>query len=167
VIWTKTDAGRIEIQVRNVVKERPQRNLLLVIDGIKTEEMLLAHLAGISAKDFVDLHALGLIAPMVSSGRGTASQPGRLAGAPNPTTTPEQQAPAAPEAPLDYAQFTATLKQMISKELGLRGFVLTLAVEKAGTAEELQAVAHRTIDQIRDRKGDAAAAAAQRALHGG
>jgi hypothetical protein len=165
VIWTKTEAGRIEIQARTVVKERPQRNLLLVIDGIKSEEMLLANLAGISAKDFVDLHALGLIAPMVSSGRGTASQPGRLAGATTPT--PEQQAPAAPEAPLDYAQFTATLTQMISKELGLRGFVLTLAVEKAGTAEELQSVATRTIDQIRDRKGDAAAAAAQRALYGG
>jgi hypothetical protein len=163
VIWTKTEAGRIEIQARTVVKERPQRNLLLVIDGIKTEEMLLANLAGISAKDFVDLHALGLIAPMVSSGRGTASQPGRLAGA----AAPEQQAPSAADAPLDYAQFTATLTQMISKELGLRGFVLTLAVEKAGTAEELQSVATRTIDQIRDRKGDAAAAAAQRALYGG
>jgi hypothetical protein len=56
---------------------------------------------------------------------------------------------------------------MISKELGLRGFVLTLAVEKAGTAQELQAVAQRTIEQIRERKGEAAAAAAQRALFGG
>ena len=42
MIWTKTEAGRIEMQARAVVKERPQRNLLLVIDGIKTEEMLLA-----------------------------------------------------------------------------------------------------------------------------
>lgn len=151
------------MQVRTVVKERPQRNLLLVIDGSKTEEMLLANLAGISAKDFVDLHALGLIAPVVSSGRGAASQPGRLA----PTAEHQASAaPAVPDAPLDYAQFTATLTQMISKELGLRGFVLTLAVEKAGTAEELQSVAQRTIDQIRDRKGDAAAAAAQRALYG-
>lgn len=58
------------------------------------------------------------------------------------------------------------LTQIISKELGLRGFVLTLAVEKAGTSEELQAVAQRTINQIRDRKGDAAAATARRALYG-
>ena len=163
MIWTKTEAGRVEMQARTVVKERPQRNLLLVIDGIKTEEMLLANLAGISAKDFVELHSLGLIAPVSASARGTASQPGRLTG----SAAPEQHAPAAPAAPLDYAQFTATLTQMISKELGLRGFVLTLAVEKAGTAEELQAVATRTIDQIRERKGDAAAAAAQRALYGG
>ena len=166
MIWTKTEAGRVEMQARSVVKERPQRNLLLVIDGIKTEEMLLANLAGISAKDFVELHALGLIAPVSASGRGTASQPGRLTG----SAAPDQHAPvaaAAPAAPLDYAQFTAMLTQMISKELGLRGFVLTLAVEKAGTAEELQSVATRTIDQIRERKGDAAAAAAQRALYGG
>lgn len=163
MIWTKTEAGRIEIQARTLVKERPQRNLLLVIDGLKTEEMLLANLAGISAKDFVDLHAMGLIAPVVAGGR-SASLPPRAGsvGAPEPHAT----APA-PVAPLDYGEFTATLTQMISRELGLRGFVLTLAVEKAGTAEELQSVARRTIDQIRERKGDAAAAAAQQALFGG
>ncbi len=162
MIWTKTEAGRIEMQARALIKERPQRNLLLVIDGLKTEEMLLANLAGISAKDFVDLHSMGLIAPVAGGGR-TASQakPGGAAASPEPP------AAAAPAAPLDYAQFTATLTQMISRELGLRGFVLTLAVEKAGTAEELQAVATRTIDQIRERKGEAAAATAQRALYGG
>jgi histone H3/H4 len=56
---------------------------------------------------------------------------------------------------------------MISKELGLRGFVLTLAVEKAGTIEELQAVAQRTLAQIAERKGEAVAAAARRTLYGG
>jgi hypothetical protein len=121
--------------------------------------MLLASLAGISAKDFVDLHVLGLIAPLITGGR-SASQQARPGGA----TTVE---PPAAAVPLDYPQFTATLTQMISKELGLRGFVLTLAVEKAGTAQELQAVAQRTIEQIRERKGEAAAAAAQRALFGG
>lgn len=161
MIWAKTEAGRAEMQARSVVKERPQRNLLLVIDGVKTEEMLLANLAGISAKDFVDLHVLGLIAPLVASGRAASQQP-----RPGGMVEPAAAAPA-PAAPLDYAEFTATLTQMISKELGLRGFVLTLAVEKAGTAQELQSVAQRTIEQIRERKGEAAAAAAQRALFGG
>lgn len=156
MIWTKTEAGRTEIQTRALVKERPQRNLLLVIDGVKSDEMLLANLAGITADDFSVLHSLGLIAPVQASAR-SATQQGKPAGAPTAEV---------PAEPLDYAQFTATLTQMISKELGLRGFVLTLAVEKAGTAEELQAVAQRTIAQVRDRKGDAAAAAAQRALFG-
>lgn len=143
------------MQARALVKERAQRNLLLVIDGVKTEEMLLANLAGISAADFAELHSLGLIAP--------------VAGTSNKVTTGSRAAPAPAAEPveLDYAQFTGALTQIISKELGLRGFTLTLAVEKAGTIEELRAVADRTIEQLRERKGEAAAAAARRTLYGG
>jgi hypothetical protein len=131
-----------------------------VIDGVKTEEMLLANLAGISAADFAELQSLGLIAPVAAgSGKGTAGS--RAAAAPAPAA-----APAAEPVPLDYAQFTGALTQIISKELGLRGFTLTLAVEKAGTIEELRAVADRTIEQLRERKGEAAAAAARRTLYG-
>ena len=155
MIWAKTDAGRIEIQTRALVKERARRNLLLLIDGVKSEEMLLAGLAGISAEDFRALQTLALIAPVAGAPRAADA----------PAATPKA-APAAPAAPLDYGQFTAALTQLISSHLGLRGFVLTLAVEKAGTTEELQAVAQRTLDQIRDRKGEAAAAAARRTLYG-
>ncbi len=160
VIWAKTEAGRTEIQARALVKERAQRNLLLVIDGTKTEDMLLANLAGISADDFATLQSLGLIVPLAPpANRSTAGPVSR----PVPMAAP---AVAAEPVALDYAQFTATLTQMISKELGLRGFVLTLAVEKAGTIEELQAVAQRTLTQIAERKGEAVAAAARRALYG-
>ena len=150
------------MQARALVKERAQRNLLLVIDGIKTEEMLLAHLVGITADDFAALQSLGLIVPMAATGS-------RSGGSPSNRSVGMPAAPAAPAAdppPLDYAQFTAALTQMISKELGLRGFVLTLAVEKAGTVEELQAVAQRTLAQIAERKGEAVAAAARRTLYG-
>jgi hypothetical protein len=170
VIWSKTDAGRTEMQARALVKERAQRNLLLVIDGIKSEEMLLAGLAGISAADFLALQSMGLIAPVSppAGGRSAGSQAARAAAVPPPVqATAAAPAPATAEAgPLDYGQFTAVLTELISKELGLRGFVLTLAVEKAGTADELQAVAQRTLAQIAERKGDAAAAAARRALFG-
>jgi hypothetical protein len=187
VIWSKTDAGRAEMQARALVKERAQRNLLLVIDGIKSEEMLLADLAGISRGDFVLLETLGLIAPAAAppGSRSAGTAPGRGAAPPNvapgpsasaapsaapapgSTATPPLPAPEPAEAaPLDYAQFTATLTQLISKELGLRGFVLTLAVEKAGTIEELQAVAQRVLTQINERKGEAAAVAARRSLYG-
>ena len=165
MIWVKTEAGRLEMQSRALVKERAQRNLLLVIDGIKTEELLLQGLAGISMTDFEVLQSLGLIAPVAGSGNVRI---GRPAGAPAADAAPAPAAaPAEPAAPLDYAQFTAALTQMISAELGLRGFVLTLAVEKAGTIEELRAVADRTIAQIAERKGEAKAAAARRQLYGG
>jgi hypothetical protein len=170
VIWAKTDAGRIEMQARALVKERAQRNLLLVIDGLKSEEMLLAGLAGISASDFAALQSLGLIVPLgSSSGSSSSVRSGGTAASGRSTATSNASAsapPSAPAAPLDYASFTAALTQMISKELGLRGFVLTLAVEKAGTIEELQAVAQRTLTQIAERKGEAVAAAARRTLYG-
>ncbi len=159
MIWAKTDAGRTEMQARALVKERAQRNLLLVIDGIKTEEMLLASLAGITAADFAALQSLGLIVPVAAPAAGRSGGSAVRTGAP-------AAAPAADAASLDYGQFTAALTQMISKELGLRGFVLTLAVEKAGTIEELQAVAQRTLAQIAERKGEAVAAAARRTLYG-
>jgi hypothetical protein len=171
LIWSKTDAGRIEMQSRGLVKERAQRNLLLVIDGIKSEEMLLANVAGITPQDFATLQSLGLIEPVVATGSRSGAAAHRTSGALSAPTAPAPLAAAEPAAtleavPLDYAQFTAALTQIISKELGLRGFVLTLAVEKAGTNEALHAVAQRTLAQVAERKGEAAAAAARRALYG-
>lgn len=170
MIWGKTDAGRMEMQTRALVKERARRNLLLLIDGVKSDAMLLGGLAGITEADFEALHELGLIEPLAEAParphRGANVAPG--GSAPAAASAPAVPAePAAPAAPLDYGQFTAALTQMISAELGLRGFVLTLAVEKAGTIEELRAVADRTIAQIAERKGEARAAVARRALYGG
>ena len=151
------------MQARALVKERAQRNLLLVIDGIKTDEMLLANLTGITVDDFAALQSLGLIAPVAGAGgsRSGASPSARGAG-----TVPATATATPDPSPLDYGEFTQALTQLISKELGLRGFVLTLAVEKAGTIEELQAVAQRTLAQIAERKGEAVAAAARRVLYG-
>ena len=90
------------MQARALVKERAQRNLLLVIDGAKTEEMLLANLAGISAADFAELHSLGLIAP-VAGPSGKSAGGARAAAA---------AAAAAEPAELDYAQVPGALTQI-------------------------------------------------------
>lgn len=162
MIWSKTEAGRIEMQARALVKERTQRNLLLLIDGIKTEEMLLANVTGLKPEDFKFLESLGLIAPVAGSpGRSSSLPPGAAAD-----KAVAEPAPADHEQ-FDYPHFTATLTQLISSELGLRGFTLTLAVEKAGTIEELRSVAERVLEQIRDRKGLPAADKARRLLFGG
>jgi hypothetical protein len=158
------------MQAKALIKERSQRNLLLLIDGHKSEEMLLANVAGITADDFTALEAMGLIEPMAPApGRPGAARPAAGAAPAQPASAAPAAAPAAttPGEPLDYAHFTETLTQLISKELGLRGFTLTLAVEKAGTIQELMDVANRAIEQIRDRKGQPAADVARRALYGG
>lgn len=168
MIWTKTDAGRIEMTARTLVKERAQRNLLLLIDGAKSEEMLLANVVGVTIEDFRALEAMGLIAQVAGSGSSRISPPASAA-ATVPAALSGGGGVGTPVDPgeLDYAKFTATLTQMISSELGLRGFTLTLAVEKASTIEELRDVADRTIEQIRSRKGEPAAHKARRLLYGG
>lgn len=162
VIWVKTDAGRAEMQNRALVKERARRNLLLLIDGAKSEEMLLANLAGITAADFQELRKLDLIAPAAGAVTvGTSSR----------SVSSEASRPTAPlpleGKSLDYSAFTAALTKLISAQLGLRGFTLTLAVDKASTIEELRDVAQRVIEQVRERKGEAAAAEARKTLYGG
>lgn len=166
VIWAKTDAGRLEMQSRALVKDRATRNLLLVIDGIKSEAMLLANVAGISRDSFDTLRDLGLIAERGAALPHGAAPANSAATAPSPAAVTKAALVAADAAPLDYAEFTATLTQLISKELGLRGFMLTLAVEKAGTPDELQGVARRVLEQIGERRGDAAKALARRMLYG-
>ena len=162
MIWVKTDAGRAEMQTRALVKERPRRNLLLLIDGAKTEEMLLANLAGISADDFQELRKLDLIAP--AAGAVTVGNPARAASvdAVRPTVPLPLESKS-----LDYSEFTTALTKLISSQLGLRGFTLTLAVDKASTIEELREVAQRVIEQVRERKGEAAALEARKTLYGG
>jgi hypothetical protein len=152
------------MQTRALVKERSQRNLLLLIDGIKTEEMLLANVAGVKPEDFKSLESLGLIAPVSSSSSSSRSHSSASSSSASaPAAAP---AAAAEEHFLDYAEFTTALTQLISSELGLRGFTLTLAVDKASSIEELREVATRVIDQIRDRKGLPAAEKARRTLFG-
>ena len=162
MIWVKTDAGRAEMQNRALVKERARRNLLLLIDGIKYEDMLLANLAGITADDFQELRKLDLIAP--ASGAVTVGGVSRPA--PFEATRPTVPLPLETKS-LDYSEFTAALTRLISSQLGLRGFTLTLAVDKASTIEELREVAARVLEQIRERKGEAVAADARKTLYGG
>ena len=160
MIWSKTEAGRAEMQSRLLVKDRARRNLLLLIDGNKSEELLLASLTGISAADFQELRKLELIAP--ASGAVTTGSGAKDSGfeATRPTL------PMQFEVALDHEQFTAELTRLISAHLGLRGFALSLAAEKATTIEELRDVAQRALEQIRNRKGDSVADEARRKLYG-
>ena len=169
VIWSKTEAGRAEVQARALVKERLQRNLLLLIDGVKSEEMLLANVVGLKPEDFKFLESLNLIAPVAAPSSSRSSSSDRAHAATQPMTLPpetDEAGGSAEGAAMDYGRYTAALTQLISSELGLRGFTLTLAVEKASTVEELRAVGERVLEQIRERKGDAAADRARRALSG-
>lgn len=150
MIWAKTDAGRAEIQGRALVKDRAQRNLLLIIDGKTSAETLLAKLAGITAADFDTLQSLGLIAPVAAP-----------APAPAPADTGFGEAVDIDVSGHNYAAMRGAIGLLISRELGMRGFAMSMVLDEAMTIEDLKDVAQRVLKQIGDRKGPAAAAAAK------
>ncbi|CAN5367854.1 hypothetical protein BH09PSE5_BH09PSE5_30110 [soil metagenome] len=181
--WAKTDAGRLEIQTRSAINGRAQRNLLLLIDGKKSQEQLLASVTGTTAADFSMLRDLGLItssdSPSVSvfgeseppiNGHAQRSiSPFSSSASASPRTggvqidIPVDVEPAMPS----FGHVSKTLTSLIASELGLRGFTLTLAVERAANIEALLDVAERVVQQIETRRGIAAADKARRALFGG
>ena len=159
LIWAKTDAGRAEMQARSLVKERPQRNLLLVIDGKLSAERLLADVAGITQDDFARLASLGLIAPVTPPAPppapAAAERPVRSAG---PSIDVDLNN-------FDYATLRAAIGRQIS-ELGIRGFGLSMILEESTTVADLKDVAERLLKMIADRKGLAAADKVSKKLFG-
>jgi len=160
VIWAKTDAGRAEMQQRALVKERAQRNLLLLIDGKNTQEKLLAGLAGISAQDFKTLEGLGLIAPVAAAPAAAAAASSPAPGQPVDINVDLDASK------VDFATLRGSLGRLISKELGMRGIGMSMVLEEAMTLDDLRDVARRTLKQIGDRMGIAAAAEARKSLFG-
>ena len=157
LIWAKTDAGRAEMQARSLVKDRARRNLLLIVDGKTTAEKLLSGLAGVSGDDFKALEALGLIEPVAAP-----AQP-----APRPAPPVSIESVDIDVSGHDFAHLRSAIARMISKEIGLRGFTLSLLLEEAVTVTDLKEVAQRLFKQIGERKGAAAEAEARRSLLGG
>ena len=143
------------MQARALVKDRAQRNLLLVIDGKTSAETLLAKLAGITAADFATLESLGLIAPVAAP--APAPAPARRAAGLGETVDIDVSGHS-------YAALRGAIGQLISKELGMRGFALSMVLDESMTVEDLKDVAQRVLKQIGDRKGPAAAAAAKKFL---
>ncbi|HEX2542391.1 MAG TPA: hypothetical protein VHM00_15075 [Caldimonas sp.] len=156
LVWAKTDAGRAEISGRTIIKNRAQRNLLLIIDGKTTADKLLAGLAGITVEDFASLESLGLIATV------RASAPAAAVKAPDASG----DAIDIDVSGFDYAVLRSSIGRLISKELGMRGLTLSMILEESLTVEDLKGVAQRLLKQIAERKGEQAAAEARKVLFG-
>jgi hypothetical protein len=63
-----------------------------------------------------------------------------------------------------FAALRGAIGKLISKELGMRGFALSMVLDESMTIEDLKDVAQRVVKQIGDRKGQAAAEAARQFL---
>ncbi len=164
MIWSKTDTGRAALISGQGFTERMHRSALLAVDGLTTESALIASMStsvqGISESTFQTLFVRGLIAPVAVQAarrRTAAHQPVRTAA---PTRSVErrgiQRLSSSPS--LAYSDLSAELTRFISRELGVRGLPLLLALERACTIDELQKVRQTAITRVRH-KGQSRVAA--------
>ena len=142
MIWVKTVAGLAELKKQSLVESPVTRNLLMVIDGIKTQELLLKYSVGVTAHDFRSLHRLRLIEPRSSA--VALSVP----------------------ASLNAEELAATLKREVALQFGLAGMVLTGEIDGTQRLDELQRIARQVLERISATKGEAAAKAARKRLFG-
>lgn len=147
MIWTRTPAGQAELKTHAAGLRAAAQNVLMVLDGMKTEEMLLANLVGVTRDDFRTLAHLGLIAPAAPAAAVASTVGGNA-------QTASTRASAATRVD---GQFAAVLANVITTHLGLAGFRLLAACEKATTTAELHDLARIAIGLIQERKGSTAA----------
>ncbi len=166
MIWIKTDIGRAEISARARVPERVRRNLLLLIDGHRSQDALLQSVGGSTPEDFDLLARLGLITQLRGEVSATSAMGKRpaTASATLGTASTELDVLIEEHPTPSYAQLTSRLTHLISSDLGLRGFRLMLAVEKAADVTALLPVADRVVADIAERKGAVAAAKARQLI---
>ncbi len=165
--YQKTDAGRAEMKVRQLVNARATRNLLLVIDASKSARQWLGLVQGSTEADVQQLLDLGLIR---AAGAAPAAAPS--ASAPAPAPVPSPAAPvAAPavaavgEPQLDYEQLYAYLTRHAKQYLGLmKGYKVVLEVERCSGLPELQDYARRFVEMVREAQGDDLAEQVKRAM---
>lgn len=152
----KTEAGQREIRDRAVDLARSARTVLVLADGTRDREQLLAMVKGSTLQDIDVLLKAGLVA----EGGGTAAE----ADKPKPAKSAAAAA-TAPATALGFKELYDCLTEMIREQMGvLKAFKYTLDVEKASTVDDLRAVAQRFIDDVQKQKGDSAANMVRRAL---
>lgn len=162
----KTEAGSAEIRERSHALPRHARTLLVLADGTRNADQLLAMVQGATPADIALLLDAGLVAETGRS-RAAAATP---AAAPAPATAPAAE-PAAPEpakeeeSALGYRELYDSLNALSKEQLGLfKGYKFALDIEKANGLEGLREVAQRLIEEVERVKGESAAQMVRRAL---
>lgn len=146
-IYDKTDKGREEITQRKYGLSSRLRPLLVMVDGRKSSDELLAKVAGLglTADSLAELIEGGYIeAHAVPEAAPVAAVPEPPAPRPAAEPVPENRFLAV------YQFYNETIKSMI----GLRGYALQLKVEKAATLEELRQLRQPYLDAVLKAKGN-------------
>lgn len=136
-MWSKTEAGRQEIQQRTRKLSTGLRSILLLVDGQRTEDELRSLMSGLHAPEDAlgQLEAEGLIERRSGAAlmmAAVAAPPPAAAGVPAPATemTPADR----------YNLLYTRITDDIRTHVGLKGYFLQLKVERCADADELLAL---------------------------
>jgi hypothetical protein len=124
--YAKTQAGLQEIKTRALKLPSPLRNLLLMVDGIKTTEELaiIAQSLGAPAGALAELERLELIADGVKTEpRAAQTQDADITAVINPLRAAEREAES-------YTRLQQTMNDMARNMLGLRSVFMIMKIEK-------------------------------------
>jgi len=155
--YQKTEAGRAEIKSRALALSRVARNLLLVLDASKTARQWLALVQGATESDFELLLQHELVAAPFGA---TATLAAPAAAAAPVLALDGSELPQ-----LAYEELYAYLTRHAKQYLGLmKGYRVVLDVERCGSLHELQMLAQRFVEQVREAQGEDLARQVRRAM---
>lgn len=172
-IYAKTEAGQAEIRQRTHALGRHARTLLVLADGSRSGEQLLAMVQGASMDDLDALVDSGLLAELatgrvVRAGAAPAAAAAAASVAPATVGGPESVPASVPPdvaVELTYAELYDSLNALSKEQLGLfKGYKFALEIEKADGIQGLREVAVKLVDEVQKVKGDSAAQMVRRAL---
>lgn len=134
MIPVKTQAGQQVLKDRSVTLTPRQRAVFILIDGKRSLDDVLAATAaaGVTREDVDRLFALGLIED----------------AAPAPIKTAAPAAAASTKSPQERYAAAYPIATQLTAGLGLRGLRLNLAVEAAGSYEDLLGLAPRIREAV-------------------
>ena len=153
--YAKTELGQQALKERSPQLTSRQRSAMILIDGKKTIDQVLAATAGLGivGTDIDHLLALGFIAAVDGAAAVAAPAPGPVpAPAPSPTADAVSAAPplAAPAGVSKSEMFSQAwpVATRLTATLGLRGFRLNVAVERCMDYDELLALLPRITEAL-------------------
>lgn len=162
MIIVKTEAGQQVMKDRSIPLSPRQRSAFILCDGKRTLDDVLAATAamGVTHEDVSHMIGLGLLAERV----GLAVPSGVATQVPGPASPSAAGAPPSGGSGRSSQQRyedAYPIATQLTASLGLRGFRLNLAVEAAGSFEQLAELAPK----IKDAVGADKFTTLERALH--
>lgn len=159
MLLVKTQAGLDSLKDRQGVLTQRQRSAFILFDGKRTAAQVLAATAamGITPDDVQTMIDQGLLAPPA----GAAGAAGAAVASAEPAAEASGTKGSGRSAQERY-QEAYPIATELTADLGLRGFRLNLAIEGAGSFDQLAALAPK----IREAVGDAKYARLDVALFG-